>query len=1120
MRRPAPRRAALLLAAALAAGLAPAGPASAAAAVERIAGPSRIATAVRIAQTSHPDGAEAVVLARADAYADALAGGPLAASLDAPVLLTGSGDLDGVAADEITRLGAARVVLLGGPAALGEAVETALHLRGVHEIERVAGPNRFATAAAIAVRVGGTGAYLAEGANADPARGWPDALAVSPLAAFERRPVLLTAGGALPADTARALEELGTTDLTVVGGTAAVPAAVEAEAAALVDRVDRVAGASRYETAAALLARAEAAGMTTTTAWVASGAGWPDALVAGPAAARDGVLVLTDPAGLERAAPTAAWLAERATALERIRLVGGTGSVSTAVEDGLHGLGGPASPPPASPEPEPEPEAEPVPAPPPAGADDGDGGAPAPRVPAEAVRWSDPATWGGRVPTAGQDVTIPADLAVLLDVSPPALGHLVIDGELYVDEADLVLQARSVMVHGLLSAGAADRPFAHRFELVLDGRPGDDVMGMGAGALGVMGGQLELHGRPTARTWTRLAATAGAAATSITLTDPVDWRPGDRIVIAATDLTGEHVEERTVRAVAGGTRVELDAPLQHVHWGAVETHGGREVAQRAEVGLLTHDIVVRGADDARETGFGGHVMVHAGSTARMSGIEVRDMGQRGVLGRYPVHFHLMGSAPASYLRDSSVHHSANRCVTLHGTLDALISGVVAHDAVGHCFFFEDAVETGNRLVGNLGLTTRAPDDDARLLDSDRTPATFWLSNPGNHLTGNAAAGSDGSGFWYDLPEHPTGKFAESSVAPREVPMGDFDDNSAHSNRSTGWKTGNGLFIDEYEGPEAAVTDFTAWKNGGFGVWAERVRVTGAVLAENGTSFLGRRATLADSVVVGQTANAGERPWSMLGAGLYVDASHLEDVTFSSFASAEGRGSVRAVGVHTSHTRSPSTVTGLRFEAARGFGLDAANDAGLPRSIFVADLDGSLSGAPGVVTADHPLLVDPSCTALPEGLRRCAADVRNATLKIEDRTEAGDAELQPAAATRDDGAAAALLDAHGTGVETGVRLDRRYRVSLPAPAPARTRVILAGNGPGWVDVAIPWTADTAFAYRPWALDRPMALAPSAGALTDETPLHLDVVADVLHVRMRVDAETTWAQMDLCRTVGCS
>lgn len=228
------RRAALgLLAAALAVvGLAPVASAGLVEVV-RVAGSSRVGTAAHIAGVSHPDGAETVVVARADAYADALAGGPLAATLDAPVLLTGSQGLDPVAAAEVGRLGASRAVLLGGTGALAPAVEDGLRAAGVADVQRIAGSNRFATAAAIATRMAAEGvpttaAYLAEGANADPARGWPDALAVSPLAAFERRPVLLATAGDLPADTAAALTELGVTELTVVGGPVAVGPAVEA----------------------------------------------------------------------------------------------------------------------------------------------------------------------------------------------------------------------------------------------------------------------------------------------------------------------------------------------------------------------------------------------------------------------------------------------------------------------------------------------------------------------------------------------------------------------------------------------------------------------------------------------------------------------------------------------------------------------------------------------------------------------------------------------------------------------------------------------------------------------------------------------------------------------------
>ena len=58
-----------------------------------------------------------------------------------------------------------------------------------------------------------------------------------------------------------------------------------------------------------------------------------------------------------------------------------------------------------------------------------------------ASRWSDPATWPNRkVPAAGEKVTIAKDKSVVLDVSPPALNGLSIDGKLtFADNADLEL---------------------------------------------------------------------------------------------------------------------------------------------------------------------------------------------------------------------------------------------------------------------------------------------------------------------------------------------------------------------------------------------------------------------------------------------------------------------------------------------------------------------------------------------------------------------------------------------------------------------------------------------------------------------------------------------------------
>jgi cell migration-inducing and hyaluronan-binding protein len=71
------------------------------------------------------------------------------------------------------------------------------------------------------------------------------------------------------------------------------------------------------------------------------------------------------------------------------------------------------------------------------------------------ARWSDPATWPSRkVPVAGDKVTIESGKDVVLDVSPPPLGSLTIDGKLsFADNKDLELTTEWIMVHGELEIG-------------------------------------------------------------------------------------------------------------------------------------------------------------------------------------------------------------------------------------------------------------------------------------------------------------------------------------------------------------------------------------------------------------------------------------------------------------------------------------------------------------------------------------------------------------------------------------------------------------------------------------------------------------------------------------------
>lgn len=315
----------------------PATPATAAAApITRVSGADRIATALELAARSYPDGAPSAVLARADVHVDALAGAPLAAALSAPLLLTPSERLHEDVARTISELGASRVVLLGGRAALSETVVSGLRAAGVTDVVRISGDSRFGTAAAIAREVAAVappdGAYVVEGA-----RGWADAVAVSALAAESGRPILLATHDRLPTVTARALEDIGMPPTTIVGGAAAVSVEVAEQLRHVGASVSRIAGVSRWATSAEI-AEAHVAwrGGTAGGAVAATGHGWADALAAGPAAAaRGSVLVLVDGHSVGGAAPVEDWLVRRRGALGDLTVVGGHAAIAPMVAEAL-----------------------------------------------------------------------------------------------------------------------------------------------------------------------------------------------------------------------------------------------------------------------------------------------------------------------------------------------------------------------------------------------------------------------------------------------------------------------------------------------------------------------------------------------------------------------------------------------------------------------------------------------------------------------------------------------------------------------------------------------------------------------------------------------------------------
>lgn len=288
-------------------------------AVHRVAGNDRFETAAKLSQQLFPGGAASVVLVNGgNSSPDALAAGPLARKLGGPLLLSATDSLPAATVAEISRLGASQVTLIGGTAVLQASVESELVAMGL-AVNRIAGADRFATAAQIARAVGGDAglAYVAAGDDAHLI----DALAAAGPAAALGAPILLVNRDSLPAATAEVLSELGITSTVVTGGTAVVSDAVLAQ----LPNPTRVSGANRYETAVAIAVDAISRGVPSSRVWVARGDLGPDALAAAPAG---WPLLLSETGRL----PNAAQLFLSGNPVAEVHLLGGEAALAREVE--------------------------------------------------------------------------------------------------------------------------------------------------------------------------------------------------------------------------------------------------------------------------------------------------------------------------------------------------------------------------------------------------------------------------------------------------------------------------------------------------------------------------------------------------------------------------------------------------------------------------------------------------------------------------------------------------------------------------------------------------------------------------------------------------------------------
>jgi putative cell wall-binding protein len=205
------------------------------------------------------------------------------------VLLAQRDVLPDATAAELQRLHPARLVVLGGVAAITDAVaDDAATAAGGIGVQRYAGTDRYGTAAALSA-ASFPSSSLAVVVTGDS---FADSLSGGGLASLSGAPLLLTSSATLPDATATELRRLRPAKVVIVGGPNAVSPAVESSVRdATGGDVQRVAGADRYATSAAAASTVTSA----TTLLVATGENFPDGLAAAAAARKAGGPLLLTP---------------------------------------------------------------------------------------------------------------------------------------------------------------------------------------------------------------------------------------------------------------------------------------------------------------------------------------------------------------------------------------------------------------------------------------------------------------------------------------------------------------------------------------------------------------------------------------------------------------------------------------------------------------------------------------------------------------------------------------------------------------------------------------------------------------------------------------------------------
>ena len=310
-------------------------------------------------------------------------------------------------------------------------------------------------------------------------------------------------------------------------------------------------------------------------------------------------------------------------------------------------------------------------------------------------KWSNATQWpNGKIPQAGDNVTVNGNWTVLLDMDPAPINYFIVDGILLLDDTrDVNITANSIHVRaGNISVGNPNNPFFHKFVIQVNGLKTDNGFYIDPMIAGnkymVVTGTLNLYGVAPSTVTSFLTKTAFKGDTSIFVNDTTDWVAGDTLVLSPSFSTYSEYEKVTISAINADGSLSLTSPLQYTHYGASTLTISNQFGTldtRTRVGHVNRNVRIVPGPDA---GWGFTVIVYGykdGDKMRignvnLDGVQFVDGGQLDTLNAPLTFINTVNGNYTSSITSSSFLNCKADCIYIQNGQNITIDNNVFYNA--------------------------------------------------------------------------------------------------------------------------------------------------------------------------------------------------------------------------------------------------------------------------------------------------------------------------------------------------------------------------------------------------------------------------------------------------------